>query len=74
MPGYLPKKFKHASIVIITRALLRLERTIVSLEGGREGMEGRWRGGEGEGGEGEGRGVPSVMLAIFVFNISVARY
>ena len=47
----------------------------MSLEGGREGREGR--GGEGRGGEGrggEGRGVPSVILAIFFFNISVARY
>ena len=37
-----------------TRALLRLERTafVVSLEGGREGREGR--GGEGRGGEGRG--------------------
>ena len=41
----------------------------MSLEGGREGREGR--GGEGRGGEGrgrwrgEGRGVPSVILAIF---------
>ena len=43
----------------------------MSLEGG-EGR-GRWgRGGEGE--AGEGRGVPSVILAIFFFNISVARY
>ena len=42
----------------------------MSLEGGREG-----RGGGGEGrGRGEGRGVPSVILAIFCFNISVARY
>ena len=41
----------------------------MSLEGGREG-----RGGGG-GGEGrEGRGVPLVILAIFFFNISVARY
>ena len=50
----------------------------MSLEGGREGREGRGRGRgggvEGRGGEGEGRGVPSVILAIFVFNISVARY
>ena len=57
----------------------------MSLDGGREGREGRggegrgweWRGGEGRGGEGrggEGRGVPSVILAIFFFNISVARY
>ena len=48
----------------------------MSLEGGREGREGReGRGGEGRGGEGEeGRGVPSVILAIFFFNISVARY
>ena len=46
----------------------------MSLEGGREGREGRGRG-EGKGGEGEGgRGVPSVILAIFFFNISVARY
>ena len=51
----------------------------MSLEGGREGREGRGerrggegrggegRGGEGRGGEGEGegRGVPSVILAIF---------
>ena len=47
----------------------------MSLEGGREGREGR--GGEGRGGEGrggEGRGVSSVILAIFFFNISVARY
>ena len=36
----------------------------MSLEGGREGREGR----------GGGRGVPSVILAIFFFNISVARY
>ena len=42
----------------------------MSLEGGREG-----RGGEGrEGRGGEGRGVPLVILAIFFFNISVARY
>ena len=41
----------------------------MSLEGGREGREGR-----GGGGGGEGRGVPSVILAIFFFNISVARY
>ena len=50
----------------------------MSLEEGREGREGRGgegRGGEGIGGEGrEGRGVPSVILAIFFFNISVARY
>ena len=46
----------------------------MSLEGGREGREGRGRGGEGRGGEGEGRGVPSVILEIFFFNISVARY
>ena len=39
----------------------------MSLEGGREG-------GEAEGRGGEGRGVPSVILAIFFFNISVARY
>ena len=39
----------------------------MSLEGG----EGE---GEGEGRGGEGRGVPSVILAIFLFNISVARY
>ena len=34
------------------------------------------KGGEGEGRrwEGEGRGVPSVILAIFFCNISVARY
>ena len=42
----------------------------MSLEGGREG---RGRGGEGRGGRG-GRGVPLVILAIFFFNISVARY
>ena len=35
-------------------------------EGGREGR--------GGGGEGEGRGVPSVILAIFFFIISIARY
>ena len=60
----------------------------MSLEGGREGRggegRGRGRGGEGEGrgGEGEGRGgegregrgVPLVILSIFFFNISVARY
>ena len=55
----------------------------MSLEGGEgrggEGEgEGRGRGGEegrgGEGRGGEGRGVPSVILAIFFFNISVARY
>ena len=71
----------------------------MSLEGGREGREGRGGGGEGRGGEwregrgeegrggevrggegrgrgrgGEGRGVPSVILAIFFFNIYVARY
>ena len=48
----------------------------MSLEGGREGREGRGgerRGGEGRGGR-EGRGVPLVILAIFFFNISVARY
>ena len=48
----------------MTRALLRLERTMNSLctlEGGR-----------GRGGE--GRGVPLVILAIFFLNISVARY
>ena len=49
----------------------------MSLEGGREGRRGEGRGGEGEG-EGregrEGRGVPLVILAIFFFNISVARY
>ena len=39
---------------------------------GRGGGEGR--GGEGSGAEGRGRGVPSVILAIFFFNISVARY
>ena len=46
----------------------------MSLEGGREGRggggEGRGRGAEGR----EGRGVPLVILAIFFFNISVARY
>ena len=42
----------------------------MSLEGGGEG-EGEGRGGEGEG---RGRGVPSVILAIFFVNISVARY
>ena len=42
----------------------------MSLEGGREGREGEGRRGEGR----EGRGVPSVILAIFFFNISVARY
>ena len=39
----------------------------MSLEGGRDGREGR--GGEGRGGEGrggEGRGVPSVILARFL--------
>ena len=58
----------------------------MSLEGGREGRDGRGRGGEGrgrggggggegrEGRGGEGRGVPLVILAIFFFNISVARY
>ena len=48
----------------------------MSLEGGREGGKGR-EGREGKGGEGrggEGRGVTSVILAIFFFNISVARY
>ena len=40
----------------------------MSLEGGREGRGG---GGEGRGGEGD---VPLVILAIFFFNISVARY
>ena len=40
----------------------------MSLEGGREGRGGRGRGGGG------GGGVPSVILAIFFFNISVARY
>ena len=35
--------------------------------------EGEGRGGGG-GGEGEGRGVPSVIVAIFFLNISVARY
>ena len=59
----------------------------MSLEGGREGGggggegrggEGR-EGGEGRGGEGRGGGrggrrVPLVILAIFFFNISVARY
>ena len=46
----------------------------MSLEGreGREGRGGEGRGGEGRGGE--GRGVPSVILPIFFFNISVARY
>ena len=49
-----------------------------TLRGG-EGRGGEGRGGEGEGrgGEGrggEGRGVPLVILAIFFFNISVARY
>ena len=47
----------------------------MSLEGGREGREGRGGGGDGRGGEGrvrgegegEGRGVPSVILAIFFF-------
>ena len=29
---------------------------------------------EGRGGEREGRGVPLVILAIFFFNFSVARY
>ena len=57
---------------ITTRALLRLERTMNSLchyrDGGREGRAGQGRGG------GEGRGVPSVILAIFFLNISVARY
>ena len=43
--------------VFVTRALLRRERTVnlLSLEGGREGREGRGgerRGGEGSGGEG----------------------
>ena len=45
----------------------------MSLEGGREGREGRGGGGEGRGGGGEGRGgegregrgVPLVILAIF---------
>ena len=63
----------------------------MSLEGGREGREGRGGGGEGRGGEGRGgegrggegrggdgrgrgRGVPSVILAIFFINISVAQY
>ena len=54
----------------------------MSLEGGREGREGRGGGGDGRGGEGrvrgegegEGRGVPSVILAIFFLKISVARY
>ena len=48
----------------------------MSLEGGREGRGGEGRGREGRGGEGEGevRGVPLVILAIFFFNISVARY
>ena len=51
----------------------------MSLEGGREGRgEGRGgegRGGEGRGGEGRGgEGSPLVILAIFFFNISVARY
>ena len=44
---------------------------------GGEGRGGEGRGGEGRGGgggEGGGRGVPSVILAIFFFNISVARY
>ena len=44
----------------------------MSLEGGREGREGRGRGWEGR--AGQGGGVPSVILAIFFFNISVARY
>ena len=42
-----------------------------------EGRGGEGRGGDGKGGEGrggEGRGVPLVILAIFFFNISVARY
>ena len=54
----------------------------MSLEGGREGGEGRGgegrggegRGGEGRGGEGRGGGVPLVILAIFFLNIYVARY
>ena len=54
----------------------------MSLEGGREGKGREGRGGEGRGGEGrggegrggEGRGVPLVILAIFFFNISAARY
>ena len=52
----------------------------MSLEGGRggEGRGGEGRGGEGgEGRGGEGRGgegSPLVILAIFFFNISVARY
>ena len=44
----------------------------MSLEGGREGRGGQGRGGEGRGEEGSR--VPLVILAIFFFNISVARY
>ena len=47
----------------------------MSLEGGREGRRGGGQGrGEGTGGGGEGEGSPLSHLAIFFFNISVARY
>ena len=50
----------------------------MSLEGGREGREGRGRGrgrgGEGRGGRGEGRGVPLVILAIFFFKLTVRSW
>ena len=59
----------------------------MSLEGGREGRRGEGMGGEGRGGDGrggdgrgregmggEGEGSPLSHLAIFFFNISVARY
>ena len=48
----------------------------MSLEGGREGREGRGRGGEGRGGEGKGvgEGSPLSHFGDIFLNISVARY
>ena len=68
-----------------SRALLRLERTINLLEGGkgREGRVGRGRGGEREGGEvgegrgGEGRGgmtVIHIVIGMFTSNPMIPQY
>ena len=47
----------------------------MSLEGGREGREGRGRGRGGEGrGGGRGGESPQSFWRFFFFNISVARY
>ena len=52
-PSIISSSISIPSLIIITRALLRLERTINLLEGG-EGRGREGKGGEGRGGDGRG--------------------